>query len=127
MDTRRQQKIGTLIQKEFADIINRELKGLFGKALVSIPKVIVTSDLSIARFYLSIFNADDKQHILGIFEERTYELRKILGDKLRHQLRKIPELEFYIDDTMDYVYRMEEIFREIKSDPDKDKAPETES
>ena len=119
MDTRRQQKIGTLIQKEFADIINRELKGLFGGALVSIQKVIVTSDLSIARFYLSIFNAPDKQHVLQIFEERTYELRRTLGEKLRHQLRKIPELEFYIDDTLDYVYRMEEVFKEIKTDPDK--------
>jgi ribosome-binding factor A len=125
MDTRRQQKIGTLIQKEFADIINRELKGLFGKALVSIPKVIVTSDMSIARFYLSIFNADDKQQVLGIFEERKHELRRILGEKLRHQLRKIPELEFYIDDTLDYVYRMEEVFREIKTDPDKSTGTES--
>jgi ribosome-binding factor A len=116
MDNRRQQKVGSLIQEAFSEILLRDLKGWFGKAFVTVTNVKVTSDLSIARFYLSIFNVEDKEAVLHMFKARNHELRKMLGEKLRFNLRKIPEIEFYIDDTLDYVYKMEDLFKQIKKD-----------
>jgi ribosome-binding factor A len=115
MDSRRQQKIGELIKEEFTALLNRDYKGTFGKGLISVTKVKVTADLSIARFYLSMFNVDDKEAILVKFRELTHEFRGKLGSKLRHQLRKIPEMEFFIDETLDYVFHMEEVFRKLKN------------
>ncbi len=119
MDSRRQQKIGGLIREEFSALLNRDYKSLSGKGLISVTNVRVTSDLSIARFYLSMLNVDDKEEALKTFRQHTQEFRGKLGDKLRHQLRKIPELEFYVDDTLDYVFKMEEIFKELKNDSTK--------
>lgn len=113
MDSRRQQKIGGLIKEEFTALLNRDYKGSFGKGLISVTNVKVTSDLSIARFYLSMFNVEDKEITLEKFRELTHEFRGKLGSKLRHQLRKIPEMEFFIDDTLDYVFHMEEILKNL--------------
>jgi ribosome-binding factor A len=118
MDSRRQQKIGGLIREEFSALLNRDYKGFFGKGLISVTNVKVTTDLSIARFYLSMLNVDDKEEVLEKFRHQTNELRGKLGEKLRHQLRKIPEIEFYIDDTLDYVFKMEELFKELKTNKD---------
>ncbi|HRN94681.1 MAG: 30S ribosome-binding factor RbfA [Chitinophagales bacterium] len=116
MDSRRQQKIGMLMKEEFSSLLNKDYKVLFGKGLISVTNVKVTSDLSIARFYLSIFNVEDKEETLKRFRELTAEFRGKLGGKLRHQLRKIPEFEFYIDETLDYVFHMEQVLKDLKKE-----------
>ncbi|MBX2902787.1 MAG: 30S ribosome-binding factor RbfA [Chitinophagales bacterium] len=115
MDNRRQQKIGGLIKEEFTSLLTRDYKGIFGKGLISVTNVKVTTDLSIARFYLSMLNVEDKEAALLKFRELTPEFRGKLGAKLRHQLRKIPEMEFFIDDTLDYVFHMEEVLKNLKN------------
>ncbi|MCS6819709.1 MAG: 30S ribosome-binding factor RbfA [Chitinophagales bacterium] len=114
MDSRRQQKIGGLIKEEFTALLNKDYKGFFGKGLISVTQVKVTPDLSIARFYISMYNVEDKEAVLMRFRELTNEFRGKLGGKLRHHLRKIPEMEFFIDDTLDYVFHIEEIFKNLK-------------
>jgi ribosome-binding factor A len=116
MDSRRQQKVAGLIKEEFTALLNKDYRGSFGKGLISVTNVKVTSDLSIARFYLSMFNVEEKENILEKFRELTHEIRGKLGSKLRHQLRKIPEIEFFIDDTLDYVFHMEEVLKNLKKD-----------
>jgi len=116
MDTRRQLKIASLIKEAFTEILSREGKSLFGKAFITITNVVVTSDLTLARFYLSIYNADNADNVVKKFTEHKYELKKHLANALRHHLRRIPELEFFRDDTLDYVQRIEEVFKKIKED-----------
>ena len=116
MDTRRQLKIASLIKEAFTEILSREGKGLFGKAFITITNVVVTSDLTLARFYLSIYNAENADDVVKKFTEHKYELKKHLASALRHHLRRIPELEFFRDDTLDYVQRIEEVFKKIKED-----------
>lgn len=114
MDSRRQQKIGMLMKEEFSSLLNKDYKSFFGKGLISVTNVRITSDLSIARFYLSLFNVEDKEVVIQKFKENTTEFRKKLGAKLRHQLRKIPEFEFYIDDTLDYAFHIEKVLKDLK-------------
>lgn len=113
MDNRRQLKIASVIKDAFAKILLREGKNIYGKALVTLTNVKVTSDLTLVRFYLSIFNVENPDSVIEQFEAKKYEVKRMLADKLRHDLRRIPEIEFFRDDTLDYVFHMQDVFKKI--------------
>jgi ribosome-binding factor A len=79
----------------------------------------VTPDLLEVRIYLSIYNVTDKTEILKKIEERKWEVKKELAARVKSQLRRIPELKFFLDDTLDHVFKMEEIFNKIKEEDEK--------
>lgn len=113
MDSRRQQKVASLIKEEFTEILLREGRSIYGKAFVTVTGVKVTPDLAIARFSLSVFNGD-KEEVIKNFQNKKSELKKVLGNKLRFNLRIVPDLEFYLDESLDDVFKMEELFKKIK-------------
>lgn len=113
MESRRQQKIGKLIQKEISSILQKDGPTFYGSALVTITHVRMTPDLLTARVYLSIYNSKTGDEILDAIVQNTSEIRFRLGNSVRNQLRRVPELEFYIDDTLDTVFRMEKIFKDL--------------
>ena len=84
--------------------------------MISISAVRITPDLLEARVYLSMFQIKDTAAMLMKIKERNWEIRKELGLRVGKQLRRIPELLFFLDDTLDYVFRMEELFKKIKDD-----------
>ena len=84
--------------------------------MVSVSKVQVTPDLMEARVYLSFFQIKDEAKLLHERKERTGEWRKLLGLRVKNQLRRVPELTFFADDTLDYVYKMEELFKKINEE-----------
>ncbi len=115
-------------QKQVAGIINHELNDIFLRmgltmadgGMVSISSVKITPDLFQGRVYLSFFQVKNNEAALEKINERYKEIRKELGNRVRHQLRSIPELTFYIDDTLDYVFKMEEILKKVREEkPDK--------
>lgn len=107
------------MQEAFSEILTREGKGIYGKAFVTITNAKVTPDMSEARFYLSVFNTEQKEEVIEAIKAHEFELKRALSEKLRHHLRKIPELQFFLDDTLDQAYRMEELFKKIHSEKDK--------
>lgn len=111
MESTRQSKIGRLIQVELADIFHAGELTVYN-CMITVTKATVTKDLSIARVYLSIFNAKDPQEVLKMIRSRTKEIRYKLGQRVRNQLRVIPELEFYIDDSLDYIENIENLLKE---------------
>lgn len=113
MDSRRQQKVASLIKEEFSNILIRDGRNIYGKAFVTVTNVTVTPDLSSARFSLSVFNGDKKE-VLAAFNDKKSELKRKLGEKIRFNLRIVPELEFYLDESLDDVFHMEELLRKIK-------------
>jgi ribosome-binding factor A len=115
-ETKRQKQVGQLIQEEMSNIFLREGMNIVGGGMVSISKVNVTPDLMEARIYLSLFQIKDQQALLKEIKERTGEWRNLLGQRVKNQLRRVPEITFYIDDTLDYVFKMEEVFKKIKKD-----------
>ena len=115
---KRQKQIGGLIQEEMSRIFQRMGLSIVDGGMVSISSVKVTPDLLEARIYLSVFNARDNKAALKKIEERAWEIKKELAASVKHQLRRIPELKFFPDDTLDHVFKMEELFRQIHKDED---------
>ena len=113
---KRQKQVGGLIQEEINAIFQRLGLSFVNGGMVSVSSVKVTPDLLEARIYLSIYNATDKKEVLKKIEERQWEVKKELTASVRHQLRRMPELKFFLDDTLDHVFRMEEIFNKIKEE-----------
>jgi ribosome-binding factor A len=117
-------------QKQVAGLLNEELSGIFQRmglnildgGMVSIAKVTITPDLYEARVYLSFFQVEDKEALLQKIKDRAWEIKRELTARVRNQLRSMPQLSFYIDDTLDYVFKMEELFKKIHEDDDKAKS-----
>ena len=110
MDTTRQQKISRLIQKERSDMFQKQTAALHG-VLVSVSAVRISPDLSVCRGYLSIFPSERSAEILENINGNVRELRYELGRRLRYQLRIIPELKFFIDDSLDYIDHIDELLK----------------
>jgi ribosome-binding factor A len=115
-ESKRQKQVSKLIQQEMSDIFQRGGINVINGGMVSISKVSVTPDLLEARIYLSLFQIKEPGQLLKDIRERTGEWRNLLGQRVKHQLRRVPELQFFTDDTLDYVFKMEELFKKIKED-----------
>ena len=111
---KRQKQIAGLLHEEMSTIFQRLGLNMIDGGMVSISSVKVTPDLLEARVYLSLFQVKDIQAALKKIEDRHHEIKKELTARVRHQLRSIPALRFFRDDTLDQVFRMEEIFKQIK-------------
>lgn len=115
-ESKRQRQVGQLIEEEMASIFQKEGINMVKGGMVSISKVSVTPDLLEARIYLSLFKIEHPDVLLEEIKAKTGELRKELGNRLRHHLRRIPDLQFFLDDTLDYVFKMEELFKKINEE-----------
>ncbi|MEI2738816.1 MAG: 30S ribosome-binding factor RbfA [Chitinophagaceae bacterium] len=113
---KRQKQIAGLLNEELNTIFQRLGLSMIGGGMVSISSVKVTPDLLEARFYLSFFQVKDVKAALQKIEDRHHEIKKELAAKVRHQLRSIPVLKFFQDDTLDQVFKMEEIFKKIEQE-----------
>jgi ribosome-binding factor A len=114
LEGKRQKMVAGLLNKELSDIFQRLGISMMDGGMVSISSVKITPDLYEARIYLSFFKVKDSFDALKKIEERSWEIKKELTSRVRHQLRSMPKLIFFIDDTLDYVDKMEQIFKEIK-------------
>ena len=107
----RQNKISRLVQREMADILLRINKSNFAGKIISVTVVRITKDLGIARIYLSIFPSEFAPEILSEIESLNKFIRGELGRKVGKSLRIIPELEFYIDDSLDYIDNINKLIK----------------
>lgn len=111
MSSTRQQKYARLIQKEVADILQQETRNLFGNILLTVTEVRVSPDLSVAKVYVSLFPVKEKGPVFEKLREHAFEIRKSLGMRIRHQARIVPELVFYLDETLDQADRIDELLK----------------
>ena len=112
MDTRRQQKIARLIQKEMGEIFRPLTQQQLRGVLVSVTLVRVTSDLSRAHIYLSIFPSERADELLKYIQDNAGSYRYELGQRTGQQLRVIPEMEYHIDDSLDYLERIDKLLEQ---------------
>lgn len=110
MNTTRQQKIAAMLQRELADILLMDSRNIY-RCMITVTNVTISPDLSIARAYLSIYNTPDKEAVMGLIKDNTKDIRYRLGQKIRNQIRVVPSLEFFIDDTLDYMERIDELLK----------------
>ena len=110
MDDKRQKKFGRLIQKDLGEIFQKESNSLFNGAFITVSHVIVTPDLSFAKVYLSLMLVKNQEALMELIEEKKGYIRMLLGQRIRHQVRKVPDLIFYLDDTQAEAERIEKLF-----------------
>jgi ribosome-binding factor A len=113
MESTRQLKVGRLIQKELSSVFVKEGQTLYGKILVSITVVRMSPDLSVAKIYLSIFPNEKSPEVLKIINENKSKVRHWLGQKTKGQMRIIPELIFYFDDSAAYFEKIDIALRNL--------------
>lgn len=110
METTRQNKISRLLQKELSEIFLLQTKAIQG-TLVSVSAVRISPDMSIARVYLSIFPSEKAEELVKNINNNMRSIRYELGTRVRHQLRIIPELKFFVDDSLDYIEKIDSLLK----------------
>jgi ribosome-binding factor A len=118
MDSKRQQKFSRLIQKDLGDIFQKETRDFFGGAFITVTEVKVSPDLAIARVYLSMMLVKNKAQLLEDIKEKGKTIRQQLANRIRHQVRVIPELHFYLDETADYAAKMDALISGLNIPPE---------
>ncbi len=113
---KRQKQIGGLLQEELSGIFQRLGLNMIDGGMLSISSVKLTPDLLEARIYLSFFQVADAKQTMKKIEDRAWEIKRELSARVKQQLRRIPELKFFQDDTLEHVFKMEEIFKQIKQE-----------
>ncbi|GAB3884394.1 30S ribosome-binding factor RbfA [Spirosoma agri] len=117
MESKRQQKVARQLQRDLSEIFQRDVPHLFNGAFITVTSVRVSPDLSVARVYLSFLATKNRQLLLESILEKGKVLRQHLGDRVRHQLRIVPELQFFLDDTADYADKMDKLFAGLEIPP----------
>ncbi|HLK29563.1 MAG TPA: 30S ribosome-binding factor RbfA [Puia sp.] len=113
---KRQKQVAGLLHQELSDIFQRLGLNMIDGGMISISSVKITPDLFEARVHVSMLNVKDTQAALKKIEERSWEIKKELVSRIKHQLRSMPQLSYFVDDTLDYVDKMEVLFKKIKED-----------
>jgi len=116
IEGKRQKQVAAVLQEELNEIFRKLGLNMIHNGMVSISSVKVTPDLLEARIYLSLFQIEDANAAMKHVEDRAWEIKKHLADKIKHTVRRIPVLQFYLDDTLDNVFRMEELFKKINAE-----------
>jgi ribosome-binding factor A len=121
IEGKRQKQVAAVLEKELNDIFQRLGLTMLDGGMVSIAGVKITPDLFDARIYLSFFKVNDAVGALQTIKDKSFEIKKELTARVRHQLRSMPQLTFYIDDTLDYVDKIDQLFKDIKTQEEKNK------
>jgi ribosome-binding factor A len=121
IEGKRQKQVAAVLEKELNEIFQRLGLTMLQGGMVSIAGVKITPDLFDARIYLSFFKVNDPIATLKTIQDRSWEIKKELTARVRHQLRSMPQLNFYIDDTLDYVDKIDKLFKDIKTQEDQNK------
>jgi ribosome-binding factor A len=107
----RQNKISSLLQRELASYFQREAKVRYTGSMISVTSVRITGDLSLARVYVSIFGGGKKEEVFELVQHNTGEIRMKIATAIRNQLRYMPELEFFLDDSIDYAMNIDKLLK----------------
>lgn len=112
-ESKRQKQVAAVLSEELNDIFRRLNLNMIDGGMVSISSVKITPDLLEARIYVSMYKVKDEEASLKKIETRSWEVKKELATRVKNQLRRMPVLKFYLDDTLDHVFKMEELFKQI--------------
>ena len=115
MESKRQLQVAELIKRNFGTVLQQEGIYIFGEAFVTITSVKLTPDLSMAKLYFSIFNTEDKNEVILLMRKNMHTLKQSLVTRIRKHVRRIPELAFYEDETLDEMYRLNKLFDNLNN------------
>lgn len=117
MESKRQLQVAELLKRNFGLVLQQEGTYIYGaEPLVTVTNVKVSPDFSIAKIYLSVYNTENKQAVILEMEEAYTRLKQALTHRVKKHLRKMPDIAFYLDDTLDEMYRLNELFNRLHAD-----------
>ena len=116
-ESKRQKQVAESVKRHFSTILQQEGPYIYGtQALVTVTSVKMSPDLNLAKIYLSVYNVEDKQTVILEMEEHQYRLRQTFSSRIRRHVRRIPEIKFFLDDTLDEMYRLNQLFDKLQAD-----------
>ena len=116
-ENKRQQQMSELVRREFSVVLRELGSYIYGaEIMVTVTQVKVTADFGLAKIYLSIFNTENKQAVLLLMERETSRLKAGLAARIRKKVRRMPHVAFYIDETLDEMYRVSDLFERLEKD-----------
>lgn len=110
MQSKRQLQVGETVKRHFSRVLQNEGSYVYGSPLVTVTNVVMSPDLMLAKIYVSVYGSDNKQGVILMMEEHKHRLRQSLAQRIRKHVRRIPDIDFYLDDTLDESYRLEALF-----------------
>lgn len=116
-ESKRQQKFSRLLQKELSEIFQRDIPHLFKNTMVTVTEVRVSPDLSVAKTFLSFMLSPNQQQLLDVVNERKSEVRNMLGRRIRKEVRHVPELVFFLNESADYASHMDRVISGLDIPP----------
>ncbi len=123
MESKRQKQVGEVVRRNFSMVLQNEGGYIYGnEPMVTVTSVRLSPDMGIAKIYLSVYNVEDKQSVVLQMEASNQKLRQALAHRVKRHMRRVPELSFFLDDTLDEMYRLNGLFNRL----DKDKESENE-
>ena len=127
MPSIRLKQVAELIKRNFSVVLQQEGSYIYGaEPFVTVTNVVMTPDFSIAKIYVSVFNTENKQAVILLMEDEYHRLKQSLAQRLRKHIRRMPELHFYIDDMLDEMERVDELFKRLEADNQMGKKEDTE-
>ena len=105
-----------MIRRHFGEVLQQEGGYIYGDVLVTVTEVKMSPDLGLAKIYLSVYNTDNKQEALMTMEGEKHRLRQSLSQRIRRHIRRIPNIDFYLDDTLDEMYRLNALFDRLHAE-----------
>ena len=119
MESKRQLQVAETIKRNFGQVLQNEGTYIYGTdPFVTVTAVKMSPDMSIAKIYLSVYNIDDKQNVILQMDEEQVRLRGALAHRIKRHVRRIPDIQFYLDDTLDEMWRLNQLFDRIEDDDD---------
>ncbi len=116
LPTIRQNQVAELIRRHFSMVLIDQGRLIYGDALVTVTEVKMSPDLTLAKVYLSVYNTDNKQAPILEMEDKQQELRQALAHRVRNHIRRVPDLNFYLDDTLDELEKVDRLLKRLKDD-----------
>lgn len=117
METKRQRQIAETVKRHFGVLLQQEGSNIYGsEVLVTITSVKMTPDMGLAKIYLSVYNTENKQAVMLQMEEMHHQLKQSFAQRVRKHMRRAPDLQFYLDDTLDEMYRLNNLFNRLESE-----------
>ena len=117
MESKRQKQVAELIRRNFGIVLQQEGGYIYGmEPLVTVTTVKITPDQSMAKIYLSVYNTENKQAVLLQLHDQIHQLRQGLAHRIKKQVRRVPSINLYLDDTLDEMYKLRELFDKLDSD-----------
>jgi ribosome-binding factor A len=117
-ESKRQLKISRLIQRDLGEIFQKDAKGYFGDGFITVTRVRMSADLSLARVYLSLMMVKDKDSFIEEMNDKKGLVRRLLGERIGKKIRMVPDLHFYLDDSAEYAAHIENILKNLHIPPE---------